>query len=181
MNKYVRSLIEIPAGIIKSRISSVKKDVSISFMCAIAPLAEITIDRGARCHIEKKFRARSGSHIRVRKGATINIGENTSVNHNCMIVCREKIDIGANVQLSPNVMIYDHDHDYMVKGGIKMMEFKTSPIIIGDNVWIGANTVILRGSIIGNNSIIAAGSVVKGVIPDNTLFIQKRLSDYLEL
>ena len=47
-------------------------------------------------------------------------------------------------------------------------------IIIGRNVWIGANTVILRGTTIGDNAVIAAGSVLKGDVAPNTVFLNKR-------
>lgn len=73
-------------------------------------------------------------------------------------------------------MVYDHDHDFRAEGGVKAMKYKSSQIKIGNNVWIGANSVILRGSIIGDGAVIAAGSVVKGEIPDGAVFVQKRVS-----
>ncbi len=57
----------------------------------------------------------------------------------------------------------DHDHD-TVNGG-----FVSAPIKIGDNVWIGANSVILKGVTIGNNAIIAAGSIVTKDVPANAI------------
>ena len=177
MNKYVRMAIEVPTGIIKATFNSIRKNVKINPKCAIAPSAEITIESGSIVSIGSKFRARSGSHIRVRKGAQLIIGSNTSVNHNCMIVCREKIEIGSDVQFSPNVMVYDHDHDFRADGGVKAMKYKSSPIKIGNNVCIGANSVILRGSVIGDNCVIGAGCVVKGEVPTGTVFVQKRISE----
>jgi acetyltransferase-like isoleucine patch superfamily enzyme len=52
--------------------------------------------------------------------------------------------------------------------------FLSSPVIIGDNVWVGANCVILRGTVIGDNCVIAAGSVVKGNVESNMLYYQER-------
>lgn len=80
------------------------------------------------------------------------------------------------MQISPNVLIYDHDHNFKVKDGLKNLVYTSSPVIIGNNVWIGANSVILRGTEVGDNSVIAAGSVVKGKIPKGTLVIQQRKS-----
>lgn len=175
MNKFTRAVIELPTGVLKAVANNLKfGGIRVSVKCAISPMAELTIDRGAKCNIGKLFRARSGCHIRVRRGARLIIGENTSVNHGCMIVCHENIKIGNNVQLSPNVMIYDHDHDFRAQGGIKEMKYKTSPIIIGNNVWIGANSIILRGSTIGDNAVIGAGSIVKGQVPAGEVFVQKR-------
>lgn len=178
MNKYTRMVIEVPTGIIKAIINKVMRGsaVKLSFKCAIAPSAELTIDREATVSIGTNYRQRSASHIRARKGSKLVVGNNVSVNHGCMIVCHENIEIGDDVQFSPNIMVYDHDHDFRAEGGVKAMKYKSSQIKIGNNVWIGANSVILRGSIIGDGAVIAAGSVVKGEIPDGAVFVQKRVS-----
>ena len=84
------------------------------------------------------------------------------------------ITLDSGVELSPNVQIYDHDHDFRADGGIKAGKYKTTPVSIGKNVWIGANSVILRGSTIGENAVVGAGSVVKGMIQENSVFVQKR-------
>ena len=63
--------------------------------------------------------------------------------------------------------------------GLKREQFKSADIIIGKNCWIGANTIILKGTRIGDNSIIGAGSVVRGEIPNGSLVIQKRKTDIL--
>ncbi|MCR4612175.1 MAG: acyltransferase, partial [Lachnospiraceae bacterium] len=126
-------------------------------ICLVSPHTEITMDRGAELRIGSGFKMRDGAKIRVRKGASCKMGRNVSINSNNMIACHESIEIGNDVQFSPNVQIYDHDHDYRVDGGIKAGKFRTSPVKIGSNVWIGANTVILRGTEIGDNCIIGAG------------------------
>ncbi len=64
-------------------------------------------------------------------------------NNNCILTAREKIIIGDRTIFGPGVAIFDNDHAYKEKNFEK--EFITSPIIIGKNVWIGANSVILRG------------------------------------
>lgn len=51
---------------------------------------------------------------------------------------------------------------------------KTSPVCIGDNVWLGANVVALKDVTIGDNAVVAANSVVSKDIPANTLFYEKR-------
>ena len=52
--------------------------------------------------------------------------------------------------------------------------YKTAPVEIGNNVWIGANTIILRGTKIGDNCVIGAGSIVKGNVLSNSVFLQKK-------
>lgn len=94
-----------------------------------------------------------------------------------MITAHQSIKIGSNVQIGPNVLIYDHDHDYKSKNS-KL--YKSSEVDIGDNVWIAANVVILRGTKIGNDCVVGAGAILRGNYPDNTTIVQKReLTTYL--
>ena len=60
---------------------------------------------------------------------------------------------------------------------MKAGKFRTESIEIGSNVWIGANSVILKGSRIGDNVVVAAGSIVKGEVPSGTVLIQKRINE----
>ena len=177
MNKFARAIIVIPTGFFKTlflKIFHPTKFKGVQF-AQISPHTEITID-GGRLEIGKGFKMRDCAKLRVRKNARLIIGSNVSINSNNIIACRDTIVIGDNVELSPNVQIYDHDHDFRVEGGLKSKKYKTGPIVIGNNVWIGANTVILRGVSIGDCSVVAAGSVVTKNIPKNTTFVQKRES-----
>lgn len=107
-------------------------------------------------------------------GGVLQIGNDVGFNTNCIVSSHESIQIGDNVEIGPNVCIYDHDHDIKCAGGIKSGKFVTEPVRIGNNTWIGANVVVLRGTEIGNNCVIAAGSIVKGKVADNSIYIQKR-------
>ncbi|MBL4759357.1 MAG: acyltransferase [Mariprofundaceae bacterium] len=95
----------------------------------------------------------------------LSIGEKTLVNKGSMIVCMDSIHIGQNVLIADYVSIYDHDHDF---GNREV--FKTKPVVIKDDVWIGSHSVILKGVHIGEGSIIAAGSVVTKMVPSGELW-----------
>lgn len=82
--------------------------------------------------------------------------------------------------IGPNVLVFDHDHDFRAEGGIAEGRIVIGDIVIGDGVWIGGNTSILRGTNIGDNAVIAAGSVIKGNIPANSIVVQKRTSKISE-
>ena len=183
MNKYVRAAVCVPCGMIKMAWTKLfhLKSFSGPIISLVSPHTEITMDRGAELRIGKNFKMRDGAKIRVRKGATCIIGNNSSVNSNNMIACHERVEIGDEVQLSPNVQIYDHDHDFRAEGGVKAGKFKTAPVKIGNNVWIGANTVILRGTEIGDNSVIGAGCVVKGIIPAESVVVNNHESQVKSL
>lgn len=176
MNKYLRAAICEGVTLLKFFYLKIlhRNNFEFSLINICSPLSEVEISKYGVLHIGKGFKMRSNSHLRVRRNGRLTLGDDVSLNYGNMIVCYENIKIGNNVQFGPNVLIYDQDHDFRVKDGLKNLLYKTSPIEIGNNVWIGANTVILRGSKIGNDCVIGAGSIVKGQIPYNTVFVQKR-------
>lgn len=145
----------------------------------ISPNVVLEFNKGSKVTLGKKIRVHSGSKIKVRSGAELNIGDNVKINYYCIIACQDKINIGEGTEFGPSVYLYDHDHDY--KEGLNVdsckEHFKTSPIIIGKNCWIGANSVILRGTQIGDNCVIGAGSVIKGIFPAGSVMVQKRTTE----
>lgn len=175
MNKYLHASICLGIGMFKCGTLKLLRGVDFEFSLPnlISPRTELTQDKGGKLSIGKMLRLRSGAKIRVRKNAVVQIGKNLSMSNNCMVVAWERIEIGDNVQFGPGVLVYDQDHDYNVAGGLAAEKYKTSPITIGNNVWIGANVIILRGTVIGDNCVVAAGSVIKGIYPDNVLIYQK--------
>ena len=100
--------------------------------------------------------------------------DGVSLGNNNVVVCHECIIIGKDTITGPNVFIYDHDHVFDYKNGVKKREYTTEAVYIGKNCWIGANTVILKGTMIGDRCVIGAGSVIKGKYADGTVIIQKR-------
>ena len=115
---------------------------------------------GGVIRIGRKAAVRKNAEIAATKGQIV-IGNNCFINRNCMIVAHEKIEIGDGTTIGPNVCIYDHDHDG--KGS-----YKTKPVIIGKDVWIGAGCILLKGITIGDNAVIGAGTIVTNSIPAAT-------------
>lgn len=135
---------------------------------------EIALDSKSKIHIAKGSLIESYCKISATDGGCLTLGSMVGVNRNSMIMCHESVIIGDNTIMGPGVYIYDHDHVFDSNDGVRRNEYVTAPITIGKNCWIGANTVILRGTTIGDNSLIAAGCVVKGNYPDGSVVIQKR-------
>ena len=108
-------------------------------------------------------------------GINIAIGKNTFVNTNCMFLDNNKITIGKNGLIAPYVQIYTANHPLKAAERIittsESSRYLTSskPVVIGDNVWIGGNSVIFPGVTIGDNVTVGAGSVVTKSIPNNVL------------
>lgn len=106
----------------------------------------------------------------------LSIGRNSFINRNTIIACRNRISIGDDVVIGPNVIMYDHDHNYGPDGRFKESApnpYKIGEIVIGNNVWIGGGVSILRNTTIGNNCVIGAGVVLKGIIPDNSIVVSE--------
>ena len=98
-------------------------------------------------------------------GFHIEVGKNFFANYNCTIIDVAKVTIGDNCQMAPNVAIYTAGHPVHPVSRNSMYEYGIE-VSIGDNVWIGGNTVILPGVHIGSNTVIGAGSVVTKDIPE---------------
>lgn len=101
-------------------------------------------------------------------GSHIEVGKNFFANYNCTILDVAKVRIGDNCQMAPNVAIYTAGHPVHPDTRNSAYEYGIE-VTIGDNVWIGGNTVICPGVHIGNNVVIGAGSVVTRDIPDWTV------------
>ncbi len=98
-------------------------------------------------------------------GSHIEVGKNLFMNYNCMIIDVAKVTIGDNCMFAPNVAIYTAGHPVHPVTRNSLYEYGVE-VTIGDNVWIGGNSVVLPGVHIGSNTVIGAGSVVTKDIPD---------------
>jgi len=103
----------------------------------------------------------------IKKNATLIIGENFKMS-NSAIYCAEKIQIGNNVMIGGSCKIWDTDFHPLNPNQRRETQnenYTTRPITIGDDVFIGGFSIILKGVSIGNASIIGAGSVVSKDVP----------------
>lgn len=99
-------------------------------------------------------------------GKNIHVGEDFLCNYNVTILDVDKVTIGDFCMIGPNSTIVTVNHPMDAKGRREKLSI-TKPVVIGNDVWIGANCVILPGVSVGNNVIISAGAVVTKDIPDN--------------
>lgn len=117
---------------------------------------------GENFHIEPPFRCDYGFNIE--------IGKNFYANYECIILDVCKVNIGDNVFLGPRVSIYTAAHPISSKIRNTGLEFGKS-ITIGNNVWIGGDSIINPGVNIGSNVVIGSGSVVTKNIPSNVIAV----------
>jgi len=124
-----------------------------------------------RKYINLKGKSRIHSTASIRNPKNVFVGENSHINHNCCVWAdnQSKIILGDNLLMGPGVKIFSANHGHEL--GIPMTYQKRveADVIIGDNVWLGSNTIILSGVKIGSGTIVAAGSVVSKDLPENVI------------
>lgn len=131
---------------------------------------------------------RRGEHATIRLGAgfcarnfvsfnvtgSLQFGANVFVNSYTSFNVRDRLNIGSGTLIGEGVRIYDHDHQFRDGGRlISQSGFLTAPVMIGQNVWIGSNAIVLGGVTIGDGAVIAAGAVVSKDVPADCLYFSK--------
>jgi len=131
-------------------------------------------ERERKFELIKKILGKTGDYVNIEApfhcdyGKNIEVGEEFFANYNFTVLDVAKVTIGDYAQIAPNVSIYTAGHPLHPKSRNSGYEYGI-PVTIGNNVWIGGNTVILPGVTIGDNVVIGAGSVVTKDIPDNMI------------
>jgi acetyltransferase-like isoleucine patch superfamily enzyme len=98
-------------------------------------------------------------------GSELKVGDRVFVNHGATVIANCYIEIGDDTLIGEFTALYDTNHHPVDSAHPQKYE----PIIVGSNVWLGRGVIVLPGSKIGNNSVVAAGSVVRGNIPADVL------------
>ena len=128
-----------------------------------ALLKEMFAEIGEGCYIEPPLHANWA-------GAHVHFGDNVYANFNLTLVDDTDIYVGDKVMFGPNVTVATAGHPIDPELRYQAMQYNI-PVHIGNNVWIGANAVVLPGVTIGDNSVIGAGSVVTKDIPANVIAV----------
>lgn len=114
------------------------------------------IEKGARIYMK----------CVVRSPWRIKIGENTIINECCYLDGRGSITIGKNTSISFYTTIISASHD----SRSKKFDYIKEQVVIGDNVWIGARAIVLQGTNIRNQCVLAAGSTLKGKTEEGYIY-----------
>lgn len=113
---------------------------------------------------------------RVSYGSTVEILHDAmldsqffTMNSKSVLIAAKKIQLGQDVMIGRNVVLYDSDH-HTIRNNQGEIVNSDVPISVGDHVWLATGVTVLKGSFIGVGSIAAANSVVRGTIPANSLY-----------
>ena len=124
---------------------------------------------GKKIKIGKKVTWRRGFSIMKMSDAVINIGDDCFFNNDCSLAANISISIGERTIMGENVKIYDHNHRFNKDMMLKEQGYSNSKVYIGNDCWIGSNTVVLKGAHISDHCVIGAGCVVACYVPEWTI------------
>lgn len=130
---------------------------------------DVEINSGYRANRINGYKC---SCITIDKDAKLVLGKNVGLS-NSIIYCSKQIEIGDDTLIGGDCKIIDmdfHPINPLERVNKNYSNVKKKPIKIGDNVFVGMNTIVLKGSRIGDNSIISAGSIVSNDIPENEIW-----------
>lgn len=120
---------------------------------------------------------RDGININA-SGGLVSIGDNVFFNRNCSLNSKLNIDIGDGVLFGENILIYDHNHHINISS--RRSEFTLGKVVVEPCAWIGAGSVLLKGTHIGHGSIVGALTKVDSVVTKNVIYChvsQERIED----
>ncbi|STD54099.1 Putative acetyltransferase SACOL2570 [Empedobacter falsenii] len=132
------------------------------------------ISSSAHINIEENVTINESNYLTIKKDAKFSIGKNTYITR-ATISCLGEITIGENCILGEGMKLFDHNHQYTKEPfSVSKTDFNIGFIKIGNNVWTGANVVILKDVTIGANVIIGAGCVIHKDVPSNSIIVNKQ-------
>jgi acetyltransferase-like isoleucine patch superfamily enzyme len=145
------------------------KTITIGNNVKISSIGASSFSRGNNFTLRDGSIIDSFGSLKLKSGSLI-IGNNVGISEYVYIAVRGNIVIGNDVIIGPSVKIFSENHSFLVESRpFRLQSEKREDVNIGNNVWIGANVVILPGVIIGDNTVIAAGAVVTKSFESNVL------------
>ncbi len=132
------------------------------------------ISQTSKFDIAENVMINQSNFITVKQNGKLLIGKNTYITR-ATISCLGEISIGENCILGEGMKIFDHNHQYNKDPfSVSKTDFSVGKVKMGNNVWTGANVIILKDVTIGNNVILGAGCVIHKDVPDNSIIINRQ-------
>lgn len=174
----MKKIIKYSISFIKLGITKIKYKKRFFLSCGVKRNTITKIGRRCKIILDKQSTLSIGMNVTIENNviihaseANIKIGNGCFFNENCRLIALEKIIIGKDCIFGPNVGLYDHDHKFSKKDiPISQQGYTKKSIEIGENVWIGANSVITSGVKICDFVVVAANSVVTKNITESGVY-----------
>ena len=133
---------------------------------------------GARCTVQRPWCLFAGDRVQfehdifikiTNDAAQLKLGQRVFIGRATQFDISEGVSVGNNVLIAPGCFITDHSHIHRAGASIASQGCESAPVRIGDDVWLGAHSIVLAGVTIGNGAIIGANSVVTRDVASMTI------------
>lgn len=135
--------------------------VQVPWSTAIGRNVMLQATDGGRLVIGAGVSIGAGSQL-VAQGGALSIGCDSFIGIGCLVTSKVEVNIGRDVLIAEYVTIRDQNHRFPIGQRIRESGFDCAPVVIGDDVWIGAKSSVLKGAHVGKGAVIAAHSLVRG-------------------
>lgn len=155
--------------------AEVGKNVVINGRLRLNGKGDLVVGDDVRINSCRRFNPIGGNtftSLYIKQGACVILKDHAGLS-NVAIYSNEKVEIGRYVKIGGNVSIYDTDFHSVNWENRRLYpdpDVQTEEVVIGDDVFVGAHSIILKGVKIGKRSVVAAGSVVTKSIPQDELW-----------
>jgi acetyltransferase-like isoleucine patch superfamily enzyme len=139
------------------------RGVDVGPRAIVGRRCRLRVDRGSLIVIGEGAEIDDCTTLAAYGGGVLLLGARSFVGHTCTLAARERVELGEGTYLAELVSIRDHDHAVGLPPASGVVEI--SPVSIGARAWLGAKTTVLRGSSIGDDSVVGANAVVRGDVP----------------
>ncbi|MEN8884906.1 MAG: acyltransferase [Winogradskyella sp.] len=152
--------------------------MKVKFRRNVISIGRVNLGSGVKIVVEANAYIKFGDNVTIKNNTTIyakknskiTFGNNTSTGHDTEISANKSITIGSDVIMGANTYITDSNHGYSMTGiPFREQPMEIGSVEIGNNVWLGRNAMILKGSNVGSDTVVAAGAVVTKCFPENII------------
>jgi acetyltransferase-like isoleucine patch superfamily enzyme len=138
-------------------------------LCFICPRVKFEIGKGATLRLGRWCWVGTGSKIRVHEGE-VSVGAKTVLGQDCTISAYQHVSIGRECIVADRVMFIDFDHGIVeVDRPVRLQGIYKRDVRVGNNVWMGYGAAVLRGTTVGDNSVLGTYAVVTRDVPANAV------------
>jgi acetyltransferase-like isoleucine patch superfamily enzyme len=151
------------ARIVASRLRALRyrlMGATIGDKCLFGP--RVRLDLAWRIQVGPRTQLEADVWLKlVSPQAQVIVGEYTFLGRGVEIDAAAQVTVGSHVLIAPGVFITDHNHNLERGTLIREQGWRSSPVVIGDDVWIGARAIVLPGVTVGTGAVVGAASVVR--------------------
>jgi fatty-acyl-CoA synthase len=147
------------------------RNISLGSNVTLMPGVHLKNRENGRIVLGDRVKLDTGARLVAANDATIEIGPDTALGLGTVVNAGADVSVGRGALAGAHCVINASDHGMIAGRPIRDQSYEHAPIVIGDDVWLGAGSFVAKGSTIGTGAVISAGAVVSGTIPPNAVAV----------